>query len=189
MLNALINVASFLINIIFGLYAFILLFRFFLQWVKADFYNPVCQLITRATNIVILPLRKFIPGFLNLDWSCIVAVYIVFAIEDLLLGWLHGFGFELTFILFKPVIDIIFAIINMYVYLIIIRAISSWFVQGGYNPLIIVIYQVTEPLLVKAREIVKPLKSGFDFSPIVVLVGLFCIQIFLQSVIVQLFHF
>ncbi|AEB27992.1 YggT family protein [Francisella hispaniensis] len=189
MLNALINVASFLINIIFGLYAFILLFRFFLQWVKADFYNPVCQLIMRATNIVILPLRKFIPGFLNLDWSCIVAVYIVFAIKDLLLGWLHGFSFELTFILLKPIIDIIFAIINMYVYLIIIKAISSWFVQGGYNPLIMVVYQVTEPLLAKAREIVKPTKSGFDFSPVIVLVGLLCIQIFLQSIIVQLFHF
>ncbi|MDE5026534.1 YggT family protein, partial [Francisella tularensis] len=75
MLNALINVATFLINIIFGLYAFIFLFRFFLQWVKADFYNPICQLVMSATNIVILQLRKFIPGFLNLDWSCIVAVY------------------------------------------------------------------------------------------------------------------
>ena len=189
MLNALINVASFLVNIIFGLYVFILLFRFFLQWVKADFYNPICQLVMRATNIAILPLRKFIPGFLNLDWSCVVAVYIVFAIEDLLLSWLHGFGFELTFILLKPFIDIIFAIINMYVYLIIIRVISSWFVQGAYNPLIMAIYQVTEPLLAKAREIVKSTKSGFDFSPLVVLVGLLCIQIFLQSIIVQLFHY
>lgn len=189
MLNALINVVSFLVNIIFGLYAFILLFRFFLQWVKADFYNPICQLVMRATNIVILPLRKFIPGFLNLDWSCIVAVYIIFAIKDLLLGWLHGFGFELTFILVKPIIDIVFAVINMYVYLIIIRAISSWFVQGVYNPLIMVVYQVTEPLLAKAREIVKPTKSGFDFSPLIVLVGLLCIQIFLQSVILQVFNY
>ncbi|MDE4998723.1 YggT family protein, partial [Francisella tularensis subsp. holarctica] len=49
MLNALINVATILINIIFGLYAFILLFRFFLQWVKAVFYNPNCQLVMRAT--------------------------------------------------------------------------------------------------------------------------------------------
>ncbi|MDE5012644.1 YggT family protein, partial [Francisella tularensis subsp. holarctica] len=81
---------------------------------------------------------KFIPGFLNLDWSCIVAVYIVFSIKDLLLGWLYGFGFELTFNLVKPIIDIVFAVINMYGYLIIIRAISSWFVQGGYNPIIMV---------------------------------------------------
>ncbi|MEY8702437.1 YggT family protein, partial [Francisella philomiragia] len=56
MLNGLINVATFLIDIVFGIYAFILLFRFFLQWVKADFYNPICQMIMRATNVVILPL-------------------------------------------------------------------------------------------------------------------------------------
>ncbi|AEI35073.1 MULTISPECIES: YggT family protein [Francisella] len=189
MLNGLINVATFLIDIVFGIYAFILLFRFFLQWVKADFYNPICQMIMRATNAAILPLRKFIPGFLNLDWSCIVAVYIVFVVQDLLVGLLNGIGLSLMFIFFKPLIDIVFAVINMYVYLIIIRAISSWFVQGGYNPIIMVIYQVTEPLLSRARNIIKPTNSGFDFSPIIVLIGLFCIQIFIQSIIAQFFHY
>ncbi|MDE4986363.1 YggT family protein, partial [Francisella tularensis subsp. holarctica] len=82
--------------------------------------------------------------------------------------WLYGFGFDLTFILVKPIIDIVFAVINMYVYLIIIRAISSWFVQGGYNTIIMVIYQVTEPLLSRARNINKPTNSGFDVSPIIV---------------------
>ena len=62
MLNGLISVAEFLISIVFGLYAFILLFRFFLQKVKADFYNPICQLVMRATNIFVMPLRKLIPG-------------------------------------------------------------------------------------------------------------------------------
>ena len=115
----------------------------------------------RATNIAILPLRKFIPGFLNLDWSCIVVVYIVFAIEDLLLSWLHGFGFELTFILLKPFIDIIFAIINTYMYLIIIGVISSWFVQGACNPLIMVIYQVTEPTTSKSKRDSQTYKIRF----------------------------
>jgi YggT family protein len=188
MLNGLINVADFLVSIVFGLYAFILLFRFFLQWIKADFYNPVCQMIMRATNAVVLPLRKVVPGFLNLDWSCIVAVYIVFALQNLLLGLLNGLGLNVTFIFLKPFVDIVFAIINMYVYLIVIRAIASWFTQGGYNPIFIIIFQVTEPLLARARNIIKP-RSGFDFSPLIVLIILFCIQIFLQSIIAQLFHY
>ena len=188
MLNGLINVADFLVSIVFGLYAFILLFRFFLQWVKADFYNPVCQMIMRITNAIILPIRKLVPGFLNLDWSCIVAVYLVFVIQDLLLGLLNGLGFDLTFIFIKPFVDIIFAVINMYVYLIVIRAIASWFIQGGLNPIFIVIFQITEPLLARARGVIKP-RSGFDFSPIIVLIALFCIQIFLQSVLAQLFHY
>ena len=188
MLDGLINVADFLVSIVFGLYAFILLFRFFLQWVKADFYNPVCQMVIRATNYIIIPLRKIIPGFLSLDWSCIVAVYIVFVIQDLLLGLFDGLGFNLTFIFVKPFVDITFAVINMYVYLIVIRAIASWFIQGGLNPIFIVIFQITEPLLAKSRNIIKP-RSGFDFSPIIVLIILFCIQIFLQRIITQLFHY
>ncbi|MDE4953401.1 YggT family protein, partial [Francisella tularensis subsp. holarctica] len=78
---------------------------------------------------------------------------------------------ELSFILVKHIIDILFAVINMYVYLILIRAISSWFVQGGYNPIIMVLYQVTEPLLSRSRYIIKPTNSGIDFSPIIVFIG------------------
>ncbi|KEI35022.1 integral membrane protein YggT [Francisella sp. W12-1067] len=186
MLSGIVNVAEFLINIVFGLYAFILLFRFFLQWVKADFHNPICQLVMRATNIIILPVRKLVPGFFGLDWSCIVATYFVFIVQNLLLALLKGFDVSLVFVVAKPVLDIVFAVINMYVYLIIIRAIASWFIHGGYNPLFIIIFQVTEPLLARARKLIKP-RSDFDFSPIIVLVSLFCIQIFLQSVLIQLF--
>ena len=186
MLNGLINVAEFLIGIIFGLYAFILLFRFFLQKVKADFYNPICQLVMRATNIVVIPFRKLIPGLFGFDWACIVAVYIVFIIQNLLLSLLNGIGLDTLVIFIKPFLDMIFAIINMFIYLIIIRAISSWVAQSGYNPVLMIIYQITEPLLAKARRLIAP-RGGFDFSPIIVLVSLFCIQIFLQSVLSQLF--
>jgi YggT family protein len=186
MLSGLINVAEFLVAMVFGLYAFILLFRFFLQWVKVDFYNPLCQMIMKATNIMILPLRKLIPGFGGLDWSCIVAAYIVFAVQNLLLSVLKGIGINEIIIFAKPIMDIILAVVNMYVYLIIIRAISSWISRGGYNPALVMINQVTEPLMARARKLL-PSASGFDFSPIIVLVALFCIQIFLQSFAAQLF--
>ena len=186
MLNGLINVAEFLISIIFGLYAFILLFRFFLQKVKADFYNPICQLVMKATNIFVMPLRKLVPGIFGFDWACIVAVYFVFMIQNLLLSLLSGISLDTLVIFIKPFLDMVFALINMFIYLIIIRAISSWFAQGGYNPMLMIIYQITEPLLAKARRLIAP-RGGFDFSPIIVLLSLFCIQIFLQSVITQLF--
>lgn len=187
MTNGLINVAIFLISTIFSLYAFIVLLRFFLQWVKADFYNPVSQMIMKATNAVVLPLRRVVPGFFHLDWSCVVVVYLLFLIEDLLIGLLKGYGLDPLFIFVKPLLDMPFAIINLFVYLIVIRAIASWFIQGGYNPIFVAIYQITEPLLSRARKIIKPTAAGFDFSPIIVLVVLFCIQIFLQSVIAEIF--
>ncbi|AXA32980.1 YggT family protein [Francisella adeliensis] len=186
MLSGLVNVGDFLVNLVFGLYAFILLIRFFLQWVKADFYNPVCQLVMKATNPIVLLFRKVVPGFLGLDWACIVTAYFVFVIQNLILCLINGIGFNEIVVFVKPFLDIVFAIINMYVYLILIRAIASWFSQGGYNPVLMVIHQLTEPLLARARNIIKP-RSGFDFSPILVMIALFCIQIFLQSVMAQIF--
>ena len=110
----------------------------------------------------------------------------MFIIQNLLLSLLNGIGLDTLIIFIKPFLDMIFAIINMFIYLIIIRAISSWVAQSGYNPVLMIIYQITEPLLAKARRLIAP-RGGFDFSPIIVLVSLFCIQIFLQSVLSQLF--
>ena len=186
MLSGLVGVAEFLITTICGIYAFILLFRFFLQAVKADFYNPICQLVMKVTNIFVMPARKVVPSFFRLDWSCVAVAYIVFMIQDLALGYIRGIGFNEIFVFVKPIIDIIFAVLYMYIYLIIIRAISSWFINGQYNPALMAIAQVTEPLLSRARRVIKP-AGGFDFAPMIVLLGLFCIQIFISGAIASLF--
>ena len=186
MLGGLISVVNFLVSVVFGIYAFVLLFRFFLQWVKADFYNPVCQLVMRITNPIILPLRKIIPGFFGLDWSCIVAAYLIYVVENIIFQLIGGLGFSLLLTLVKPFLDVILAIVNMYIYLIFIRAIASWFTQGGYNYAFIVIHQVTEPLLNKVRNFINS-KGHFDFSPIVILILLFCVEIFLKSILYSYF--
>ena len=49
--NYLTNPASFLIEVIIGLYALIVMLRFMLQWVRADFYNPVSQLLLKQPRL------------------------------------------------------------------------------------------------------------------------------------------
>mgnify|MGYP000468508083 CR=1 FL=1 len=54
--------------------------------------------------------------------------------------------------------------------LILIRIIFSWFRVGFYNPLFRAVYELTEPILSLARNIIYKLgiNTGmFDFSPIV----------------------
>jgi YggT family protein len=63
-------------------------------------------------------------------------------------------------------------IITLYQGLIILRAILSWFASPSTeNRLIELLNQVTDPILKPVREML-PDTSGFDFSPLVVLVGL-----------------
>ena len=175
------NVLQFLITFILGFYAYAVLMRFFMQIVKADFYNPLSQALMKFTNPFVLRLRKFIPGLFNLDIASLFLVYLVFVVQNALLSLIYQSGFSSLYIFVMPIINTLFAILNLYIYLIIIRALSSWFTQGNYNPLLIAVNQLTEPLLYRVRKIIKP-ASGIDFSPMALLIILFCIQIFLQGV-------
>ena len=55
------NALLFLINTLFGLYAYVLILRILLQMVRADFYNPLSQFIWRVTNPPTQLLRHVIP--------------------------------------------------------------------------------------------------------------------------------
>ena len=52
------NAGSFLLDVIFGLYIGAVMLRLFLQWSRADFYNPLSQAIVKLTNPVLRPLRR-----------------------------------------------------------------------------------------------------------------------------------
>jgi YggT family protein len=45
-----VDAATLLIQTLFGLYILIVLLRFLLQWIRADFYNPISQFIVKATH-------------------------------------------------------------------------------------------------------------------------------------------
>ena len=63
------NPIEFLINTLFGLYILLVMLRFLLAVVRADFYNPVSQFIVKATNPPLKPLRRILPSVGKLDTS------------------------------------------------------------------------------------------------------------------------
>jgi len=181
---ALNNVLVFLIEFLFSIFVYAVLLRFFLQCVKADFYNPFCQMIIYITNPILRPLRRIIPGFFAIDIAALVLAYVVTLLQLLLVAWIAlipTLGDWYT-ILLTALVKLILSVINLYIWLIIVRAITSWFTQARYNPAIIALHQLTEPLLNKIRSTIPVTKSGFDFSPIIVLLVLFCLQIFIGSI-------
>lgn len=85
---------EFLISTLLELAAFLMLTRFLLQWVKADFYNPVSQMVVRFTNPLLMPLRKLLPANSNLDFAALAMVLILIIIKAVFLIWLAGFSFN-----------------------------------------------------------------------------------------------
>ena len=68
--------------------------------------------------------------------------------------------------LLKDLIDILFYVFTL---AIVIRAIASWFAIRRDNPLMVILYQVTEPILAPLRRII-PMMGMFDITPIVAII-------------------
>ena len=66
------NPLVFLIQTLFGLYILAVLLRFLLQWVRADFYNPISQFLVKITSPPLKLLRRFIPGVGGIDLAAII---------------------------------------------------------------------------------------------------------------------
>jgi len=72
-------------------------------------------------------------------------------------------------------------VLTLYMWIIIARAVLSWVSPDPYNPIVRVIYNITEPVLAQIRRRLPVSFSGIDFSPIIV----FLIIIFLQNFVVN----
>ena len=80
-------------------------------------------------------------------------------------------------------VDLVF---TLYSYIVIGRAIISWVNPDPYNPIVRFLHNATDPVLNRMRRALPLYFSGIDFSPIVLLLGLFLIKGVLLQIIVQL---
>ncbi|MDX2503571.1 MAG: YggT family protein [Gammaproteobacteria bacterium] len=169
--NFLINSGSYLISTLFGLYIIIVLLRFLLQLVRADFYNPLSQFIVKATSPVLNPLRRLIPGLFGIDISSLLLAYFLQYIENILLFAVRGIPVNPIFLLWHSIGSLLTLFLYIYFFAILIQVIISWVSPGTYNPATAMIHHITEPVMRPARKILPPF-SGFDLSPILVFVVL-----------------
>ena len=76
-MSGLIEALIYIIQTLGSLYLLIVLLRFILQLVRADFYNPLSQFIVKATQPLLTPLRRIIPGFAGLDLASLILALLV----------------------------------------------------------------------------------------------------------------
>lgn len=159
--------AVYILQTIGSLYLLVVLLRFILQLVRADFYNPLSQFIVRATQPLLKPLRKVIPGLAGLDLSSLVLAILVqlllMALTLMLMG--HGLDNPLQLLIWS-IIGVTALFLKVFFFALIISVILSWVAQGSHNPAVELINQICEPLLVPIRRVL-PSMGGLDFSPIV----------------------
>lgn len=78
---------------------------------------------------------------------------------------------------------------QIYIFIIIARALISWVSPDPYNPIVRFLHSATDPVLYRLRNLLPFLQAGtFDFSPIVLLILLSVLQQFVVSSLMQFAH-
>jgi YggT family protein len=67
--------------------------------------------------------------------------------------------------------EVISNIINVFIYSIFATVILSWISPSAHNPVVELLYKITEPVLKPCQRLIPPM-GGFDLSPMVALLGL-----------------
>lgn len=169
----------FLIDTAFSLYLMVVILRLWLQLVRADFYNPFSQFVVKATNILVLPLRRVIPSLGRLDTATLVLAYVIMLSKLAILQLLQSGQIALVASLIFSAVLLIKEVLTLLFWILVIRALLSWFSQGR-SPVEYVMHQLTEPLLRPVRRILPPL-GGLDLSVLVVLIALQFLNILFSS--------
>jgi len=76
--------------------------------------------------------------------------------------------------------------LNIYLWLIIARALLSWVNPDPYNPIVRFLYNVTEPVLGYLRRRLPLVFGGLDLTPLLVLVAIIFLQRFLVATLMDL---
>ena len=78
--------------------------------------------------------------------------------------------------------NIIHIFTRIFFFALILRIILSWIKISPYNPISRITYQITEPLLGKIRQYVKPF-GMFDFSPMIAIISLQILEIIANRIL------
>lgn len=196
--NAVLEAFSFLVGMVFNLYAMLLAVRFIMQVFRADYYNPLAQFVVKATDPVLKPVRRIIPSFKTYDTSSLLLTFVVLLVKLLLLKLLQTdildvagksvYANALSYgsLFFIAIVDVVHLLFNVFIFAMIIQAILSWFPNPGTDSIRNLLSGITEPVLRPIRKYIPPI-GGFDFSVLVGIIGLFFLQILVTGSLISPF--
>ena len=78
------NILLRLVDLVFTLYSFAFIARALLSWFRISYYHPVARFLIQITEPVLVPLRRFIPPVGGLDFTPMVALFILWFVEQVL---------------------------------------------------------------------------------------------------------
>ncbi len=85
--------------------------------------------------------------------------------------------------LLNSIFTVILSIIFLYKWVIIISALLTWVRPDPYNPIVQMLYRLTQPAYALVRRYIPTVFSGMDLAPIILIFALIFIETFLKSIL------
>ncbi len=167
------NAMIFIAQVIFGLLTLTLLLRFYLQWVRAPYRNPLADFVNALTDFMVRPARRVLPGLWGIDLPTLLLAWLMQLLEWLIVLQLRGFRFgaEVGMALVGIAAVAAVAVAQMLVYIVLfstlLQAVLSWINPG--SPIAPLLDAMTRPFLRMFRQRIPPI-GNVDLSPLFLMV-------------------
>lgn len=167
------NALIFIAQVAFGLLTLALLLRFYLQWVRAPYRNPLADFVNALTDFMVRPARRFIPGLWGLDLPTLLLAWLMQLLELLVVTQVRGFRFgaEVGLAMIGLALLAVIGVIKMLIYIVLVatllQALLSWINPG--SPVAPLLDAMTRPFLRIFRRRIPPV-GNVDLSPLFLLV-------------------
>jgi YggT family protein len=181
-MGALNDIAIYLLQTGLGFYLIIVMLRFIMQLVMADFYNPISQFVFKATQPLVGPLQTILKPIGRFDPASLTLATALQIAGIVLLLTLNNVTTPNPVTLFLwGFVGALGLLVKIYFYSLLATIILSWISPGGSNPAAYLLHQITEPVMAPVRSLLPPM-GGLDFSPIVVFILINIIEIALRNI-------
>lgn len=164
----------FIAQIAFGLLTLALLLRFYLQWVRAPYRNPLADFVNALTDFMVRPARRVVPGLWGIDLPTLLLAWLLQLLEWLVILQVRGFRFgaEIGIALIAIAAVAALAVVRMLVYIVLVatllQAVLSWINPG--SPVAPLLDAMTRPVLRIFRRRIPPI-GNVDLSPLFLMVA------------------
>jgi len=167
------NALIFLVQTICGLFVVALLLRFYLQWARAPYRNPLSDFLHALTDFMVRPARRLVPGLWGLDLATLVLAWLVQFVELLIVLQIQGYalaqnaGPALASAALLALVLLMKAGLYIVMAAVIMQVVLSW--VSPYSPVMPLLNGMTRPLLRVFQRRIPPL-GNVDLSPLFALV-------------------
>jgi YggT family protein len=163
----------FLVNTVCGLFVVALLLRFYMQWVRAPFRNPLSEFLRALTDFMVRPARRIVPGLWGLDLATLLLAWLVQLAELFIVIQLSGLppgsdvGTAFAWLTLLALVTLAKVALFILLVIVLVQVVLSWLMP--HSPVMPLLNSLTRPVLRPFQRHVPPI-GNVDLSPLFALV-------------------